>query len=143
MYADGFPCSRGQALTGRVAGPTHRYRWECLSERRETGRRETGDGRPETGDRRPETGDGRGGEGRREAGGRGTGDGRPEAGDGRRGEGRPGTGDGRRETGGLETGDGRPETGRPVTRLRAPVSGPPSPGSPPAPVSRSEEGRVG
>src|ERR1041384_40968 len=107
MYGDGFPCSRGQALTGLVAGPTHRYRWECLSERRETGRREPGDGRREAGDRTPETGDGR------------------------RGDGRPETGDGRRETGGLETGDGRPETGRPVTRLRARVSRPPSPGSRP------------
>src|ERR1041384_3519112 len=108
MYGDGFPCSRGQALTGLVAGPTHRYRWECLSERRETGRRETGDGRPETGDRRPETGDGR------------------------RGERSTGTGDGARRGGGAEAGAAvappsvppppsrSPGPGSPV-RLRSPV----------------------
>src|ERR1041384_1795310 len=117
MYGDGFPCSRGQALTGLVAGPTHRYRWECLSERRETGRRETGDGRPGTGDRRPETG----------AGGRGRVDGRRETGDGRRETGDGETGDRRRETGDGRLGDWRRGTGDRRRGDRSPVSGPPSP----------------
>src|ERR1041384_762954 len=98
MYGDGFPCSRGQALTGLVAGPTHRYRWECLSERRETGRRETGDGRRGSGDGRRETG-------------------RRETGDGRRETGDWGTGDG-----GRETGDGETGLPCPAPRLRSPVS---------------------
>src|ERR1041384_3459915 len=105
MYADGFPCSRGQALTGRVAGPTHRYRWECLSERRETGRRETGDGRPETGDRRPETGDGG-------TGGGGTGGG---------GGGRGGGGEGGGEAGGVRPLSPPPRPPPPLPLLRSPV----------------------